>query len=119
MKTKKHPRGCFFVYRQSDREAAVHAKALTRDEAGFVGEEETRGGEYVLGAPQLPRVTFAVGDGRTFTVIAKNLSRKNLYVKSVALNGRPLAGFVLRHADVVAGGELVFDMTDKPSAPNF
>ena len=77
------------------------------------------GGEYVLGAPQLPRVTFAVGDGRTFTVVAKNLSRKNLYVKSVALNGRPLAGFVLRHADVVAGGELVFDMTDKPSAPNF
>ena len=73
------------------------------------------GGDYVLGAPQLPKVVFRTGAGRTFTVTARNLSRQNHYVKSVTLNGRPLAGFSLRHADVVAGGELVFEMSAQPN----
>ena len=70
------------------------------------------GGDYVLGAPQLPKVTFRLsGDGnRAFSVTARNLSRKNKYVKSVTLNGRPLEGPILRHADILAGGELVFEM---------
>ena len=89
------------------------------------------GGEYVIVAPQLPRVTIklekGVGAGeRTdkfhsptqnsnsnyFTVVAKNLSPENKYVKSVTLNGKPLSACVIRHADVMAGGELVFDMYD-------
>ena len=53
----------------------------------------------------------------TFTVIAKNLSKENKYVKSVTLNGKPLVGRgvldapILRHADIMRGGELVFEMT--------
>ena len=68
-------------------------------------------GEYVLGAPQLPKVSFDVGNGKRFTVLAKNLSRENKYVKSVRLNGRPFAGFVLRHKDVAKGGKLEFEMS--------
>ena len=68
------------------------------------------GGDYVLGAPQLPKIVFQLADGKTFTVVARNLSRENMFVKSVTLNGRPVQGFVLRHADVMAGGELVFEM---------
>ena len=75
-------------------------------------------GEYVLGAPQFPEVRLALPGGASFRVVAKNLSRANKYVKSVTLNGRPLAGPRLKHADVVSGGELVFEMTahgrDKP-----
>ena len=76
-------------------------------------------GEYVLGAPQLPKVVMRVtrDEGRetscgvkTFTVIAKNLSAENKYVKSVTLNGVPLEGFTIRHEDVLNGGELVFEM---------
>jgi predicted alpha-1,2-mannosidase len=68
------------------------------------------GGDYVLGAPQFPKVMLALPGGKTFTVVAKNLSRENKYVKSVTLNGRPLGGFILKHADIVRGGELVFEM---------
>lgn len=68
-------------------------------------------GEYVLGAPQFPEVRLALPGGASFRVVAKNLSRANKYVKSVTLNGRPLAGPRLKHADVVSGGELVFEMT--------
>ena len=67
------------------------------------------GGDYVLGAPQLPRVRFSFPGGKVFTVIA--LSKENKYVKSATLNGRPLDGFILRHADILAGGTLEFEMT--------
>ena len=79
-------------------------------------------GEYVIGAPQLPRVeckvksvTCKVEDERVFTVIAKNLSKENKYVKSVTLNGKPVTDWKIRHADIMAGGELVFEMCDKVS----
>ncbi|MGN0855167.1 MAG: GH92 family glycosyl hydrolase [Kiritimatiellia bacterium] len=74
-------------------------------------------GEYVLGAPQLPEVSIKVGDGRVFKVVAKNLSKRNLYVKAVKLNGRPLKGFVLRHADIMKGGCLEFEMADESVRP--
>ena len=69
------------------------------------------GGEYVIGAPQVTCAKLRVESGE-FRVVAKNLSAENKYVKSVTLNGKPLSGCVIRHADVMAGGELVFDMFD-------
>ena len=75
------------------------------------------GGEYVIGAPQVPRIQVKVkGEGeqwKFFTVIAKGLSKENKYVKSVKLNGKPMKGFILRHADILAGGTLEFEMTDR------
>ena len=71
------------------------------------------GGEYVLGAPQMPQVTLKLESGRTFTVKAKNFSEKNKYVASVALNGKIVTDWKIRHEDIVKGGELVFEMTHK------
>ncbi|MBR5548455.1 MAG: GH92 family glycosyl hydrolase [Kiritimatiellae bacterium] len=69
-------------------------------------------GEYVIGAPQVPEVRIRLGNGeREFRVVAKNLSRENKYVKSVTLNGKPVTDWKIRHADIMAGGELVFEMT--------
>ena len=74
------------------------------------------GGEYVIGAPQLEKITIRCTPTPNtytfFTVLAKNLSKENKYVKSVTLNGHPLTRPILRHADILAGGELVFEMTD-------
>ena len=70
-------------------------------------------GDYVLGAPQVAKARLRLPNGKTFTVTAQGLSQVNKYVKAVTLNGRPLAGFVLKRADVLAGGELVFEMTDR------
>ena len=70
------------------------------------------GGEYIIGAPQVPKVVLEVGK-RTpvrFVMTAKNLSKENKYVKSVTLNGKPIADWKIRHADIVNGGELVFEM---------
>ena len=88
------------------------------------------GGEYVIGAPQLPKVILYLSHKEhkehkgknstrstrpnTFTVIAKNLSKENKYVKSVTLNGKPVRDWKIRHADIMRGGELVFEMTNNP-----
>ena len=55
------------------------------------------GGDYVLGAMQFPEVTMRLGT-KTLT-IHRNAKRP-------ALNGRPLDGFKLKHADLVRGGVL-------------
>ncbi len=67
-------------------------------------------GEYVLGAPQIEKVTLSLPAGKTFTVEARNLSQKNKYVESVELNGQPLTGLTIRHQDIMNGGQLVFTM---------
>ena len=65
-------------------------------------------GEYVLGAPQLEKVTL---NGR-FTIFARNFSPANKYVKSISLNGKILTRPILRHSDILSGGTLIFEMTD-------
>lgn len=70
-------------------------------------------GEYVIGAPQFPEVTIKLPDGKYFKVIAKNLSTINKYVKSVRLNGKELTNLIITHAQIVNGGTLIFDMSDK------
>jgi predicted alpha-1,2-mannosidase len=71
------------------------------------------GGDYVIGAPQLPKITLHLQNGKKFTVIAKNLSRENKYVKSKTLNGKKMEGFILKHSDILNGGQLVFEMSNK------
>ena len=71
------------------------------------------GAGYVIGAPQVPQATFNLPGGAVFTVKANGLSEKAKYVKAVRLDGRPLKGFILKHADILAGGTLEFDMTEE------
>ena len=70
------------------------------------------GGEYIIGAPQIPKATIAMPGGKKFVVVAKNLSKENKYVKAVTLNGKPITDWKLRHSDIMRGGELVFEMTN-------
>ena len=67
------------------------------------------GGNYVLGAAQVPRADIHLPNGKVFTVIARGLSKDKSVVRRVMLNGRPVSGSILRHADILSGGELVFE----------
>lgn len=70
-------------------------------------------GEYVFGAPQSPEFVLHLADGKTFTIKAEGLSEDNKYVKSITLNGEPYTKNFISHADIVKGGTLVYQMTDK------
>jgi predicted alpha-1,2-mannosidase len=67
------------------------------------------GGEYVLGAPQVPKTTLRLPNGKTFTVIAKNPGGEVKAGDKVFLNGKELKEMKISHADILAGGELVFE----------
>jgi predicted alpha-1,2-mannosidase len=71
------------------------------------------GGEYILGAPQVPEAEISLPDGKVFRMVAEGLSEDNKYVERVELNGKKLDGLSISHDDVMAGGELRFYMTDK------
>ena len=72
------------------------------------------GGEYVIGAPQIPKAVLRLPNGKSFTVLANNLSVSCKYVKSVMLNGKPVNGWKIHHADIMRGGELIFEMSATP-----
>ena len=40
---------------------------------------------------------------------------KNIYVRSVTLNGKKLDKPWFRHEEIAKGGELVFEMSEKPA----
>lgn len=67
-------------------------------------------GNYVFGAPQLPKVVLHLPDNKTFTVIAENLSKESKYIESIMLNGEPYEKNYISHEDIVKGGTLVYRM---------
>ncbi len=73
-------------------------------------------GYYVLGLPRFQNVKLTLENGKTFEVIAKNLSDQNCYVQSVKFNGKPLEDSFITFEDVYNGGTLEFTMTDQPNS---
>lgn len=72
------------------------------------------GGEYILGAPQLPKIRLNLPDGNHFTIIAKNLSDENKYVQQVLLNNLIFSDKSISHGTILKGGELLFVMGNTP-----
>ena len=72
------------------------------------------GGQYVLGAPQIPKITLSLPGNKVFVVEAKNISAKNKYVQSVSLNGLNYTKPFIIHNDILRGGKMVFVMGEKP-----
>ena len=56
-----------------------------------------------------------VGEGKTFTVIAKGNSDKNIYVQKAVLNGKPYTKSYISYDDIVGGSTLELVMGPKPS----
>ena len=64
---------------------------------------------YVFGKPLVQNASINLGD-KTFSVTAKNFGKDNPYIQQIWLNGKPYDKTYLTHADLVAGGKLVFMM---------
>jgi predicted alpha-1,2-mannosidase len=70
-------------------------------------------GEYVIGRPFVDHAVLNLPNGKRFTIVTEGLALP--YVGSVTLNGRTLDRAVLRHEDILKGGELRFVMTGTPN----
>ncbi|MBA3896758.1 MAG: glycoside hydrolase family 92 protein [Sphingomonadaceae bacterium] len=72
-------------------------------------------GEYVIGRPFADRMVLNLPNGKRFTIVADGLSAANRYFGAVSLDGKPLEGGFIRHAEIAAGGELRFTMRSQPN----
>ncbi len=74
---------------------------------------------YVIGSPRHSQAAIrldpAYYKGGTFTIMAKNNSKENMYVQSATLNGVRLDRAWITHAEIVAGGKLEFTMGPNPN----
>ena len=121
-------------YKSAERAAYITRNMYTTKPDGLCGNEDcgqmsawyvfsamgfypvnAASGEYVIGSPLLQQAILRPAKGKTFTVTAKGLSAKNIYVQSATLNGKPYTKSFIRHSDVLKGGELVLVMGAAPS----
>jgi predicted alpha-1,2-mannosidase len=70
--------------------------------------------EYVLGAPLFKKATIRLENGNKVTINAPENSDENCYIRSMKLNGVPYSKNYLKHSDLMKGGRLDFEMSDRP-----
>lgn len=70
---------------------------------------------FIIGSPIFDKASLNVGGGKTFNVVAKNNSDKNIYVQKVRLNGKSYTKSYIDYADITKGGTLELTMGPKPS----
>jgi predicted alpha-1,2-mannosidase len=69
--------------------------------------------QYAIGSPAIDHAVINLESGKSFTINVKNQSNKNVYVQKILLNGKPLDGYFISHADIMNGGEMTFFMGSK------
>lgn len=70
---------------------------------------------YSIGRPVFDQAVVNLTNGKKFTVMVKNNSKKNKYIESMLLNGQTLHTPFFSHQDIVDGGTLEITMSDKPN----
>ena len=71
--------------------------------------------QYVIGAPFVTRADVALPEGKHLVIKAPKLSVSNRYVQRVLLNGVPHSRLYFTHSELSSGGEIEFQMGDKPN----
>lgn len=72
-------------------------------------------GNYAIGSPLFKKATIHLENGVNIVLNAPQNSDKNIYVRSVRVNGRLIPRSYLRHSELTDGGVIEFEMSDKPS----
>jgi predicted alpha-1,2-mannosidase len=70
---------------------------------------------YEIGTPRFDDAAILLPGGKRFHIRAEGAAAGKQYIRSVTLNGIPLNRSWIRHAEILYGGELVFEMTSDPN----
>jgi putative alpha-1,2-mannosidase len=68
-----------------------------------------------MGSPLVKEGIIQLENGRSFTIEALGQSDKNIFIKSVVLNGKTLTRRYVTHVEIMEGGTLAFQMSSKPN----
>jgi len=72
-------------------------------------------GMYVFGSPLFQEVSIELPGDKEFRIMAEGVSDENIYIQSASLNGKPHTKTFITHKEIIAGGELVFEMGAIPN----
>jgi predicted alpha-1,2-mannosidase len=70
-------------------------------------------GEFVLGAPQVKNATLHLKNNKTFTIEATNFSNENIFQENPKLNSTSLSKPFITYSEIMTGGIINFEMTNK------
>ncbi len=73
------------------------------------------GGIYELGTPLFPELKLHLNNGKVFTVLAPQVSKENIYVQSVKIDGKPYDKTYITHEQIMNGATVEFEMGSKPN----
>lgn len=71
-------------------------------------------GKYEIGTPMYPEMKMHLANGKTFTILAPAVSKENIYIQSVKLNGKPYDKSYITHEQIMNGSIFEFEMGNKP-----
>ncbi|MGY5849857.1 GH92 family glycosyl hydrolase [Salegentibacter sp. F14] len=71
--------------------------------------------QYEITSPLFEETTINLGKGKQFRIVANNVSEENIYIQSATLNGEKLNRTTISHKELLAGGELIFEMDSEPN----
>ncbi|MEG1573912.1 MAG: GH92 family glycosyl hydrolase [Bacteroidales bacterium] len=74
--------------------------------------------KYEMGTPIVKSAKIHLANGKTFKVLAPNVTRKNRYVKSIKLDGKPYIHTFITHKQIMDGATLEFEMCSEPKEKN-
>ncbi|WP_289390147.1 glycoside hydrolase domain-containing protein, partial [uncultured Duncaniella sp.] len=72
---------------------------------------------YEIGTPLFPRVEISVGKNKKFTLIANNLTKDCIFVKSVKVDGKPYHKSHITHRQILDGATVELEMASTPQSP--
>ena len=71
-------------------------------------------GKYEIGTPLFPEMQMHLSNGNTFTVLAPTVSKENIYIQAVKLDGKPYSKSYITHEQFMEGATLEFEMGNTP-----
>ena len=71
-------------------------------------------GKYEIGTPMYPEMKMHLANGKTFTILAPAVSKENIYIQSVKLDGNPYDKSYITHEQIMNGSIFEFEMGNKP-----
>ncbi|MEG1617879.1 MAG: GH92 family glycosyl hydrolase [Bacteroidales bacterium] len=70
--------------------------------------------QYEIGTPLFAELKMHLDNGKTFTVLAPAVSKENIYVKGVKVNGKNYDNSYITHDQIMSGVTIEFEMSDIP-----
>ena len=71
-------------------------------------------GKYEIGTPLFPEMQMHLSNDNTFTVLAPTVSKENIYIQAVKLDGKPYSKSYITHEQIMEGATLEFEMGNTP-----